>query len=132
MNATSKIRQSLLENYLCAQTANVVDVPVSKIDVQQPLSILGVDSLTAIELKNSIEVDLGITVPVVKLLCGPTIVHLATQMLDQLTEGCPRTPALLTRDPEQLLTKLDQLSDEEVDALLHEMSDPEEITEIDP
>ncbi|MEW6735066.1 MAG: amino acid adenylation domain-containing protein, partial [Acidobacteriota bacterium] len=77
-------RLALLENYLRQQAASALKISVSKLDLQQPLSRLGFDSLTAIELKNQIEIDLRITVPLMNLLQSPSITELAIQLLNQL------------------------------------------------
>jgi acyl carrier protein len=127
-------RHQLLQSYLSEQVARVLGLSASKLDVQQPLSNLGLDSLMAVELKNRIAVDLGVNVPMVKFLEGPSVSQAATQVLDQLTAeaSTPSVPLALAVTPRQgeqkngsinehLLANLDQLSDEEVDSLLTEM-----------
>ncbi len=52
--------------------------------MQQPVIKLGVDSLMAVELKNRIESDLGLTVPVTALLQGPSLAHLSARLVTQL------------------------------------------------
>ena len=78
-------RQRLLQSYLGEQVARVLGLSASRLDVQQPLSNLGLDSLMAVELKNRIAVDLGVNVPMVKFLQGPSVEQAAAQILDQLT-----------------------------------------------
>ena len=130
-------RHQLLQSYLSEQVARVLGLSASKLDVQQPLSNLGLDSLMAVELKNRIAVDLGVNVPMVKFLQGFSVAQAATQLLDQLrAEASTPSPALavMQRQEEQkngsidehLLANLDQLSDEEVDSLLTEMLAEEE------
>ena len=124
-------RHQLLQSYLSEQVARVLGLSASKLDVQQPLSNLGLDSLMAVELKNRIAVDLGVNVPMVKFLQGPSVEQAAAQLLDQLTAGVSDAPAALApavtqrngeqengRVNEHLLANLDQLSDEEVNSLL--------------
>jgi acyl transferase domain-containing protein/acyl carrier protein len=126
-------RHQLLQSYLSEQVARVLGLSASKLDLQQPLSNLGLDSLMAVELRNRIAVDLGVKVPVVKFLQGFSVDEAVTQVLDQLTaEGsnasAPLAPAVTQQkehidkgNAEQLLANLDQLSDEKVDSLLADM-----------
>ncbi|MFQ5794194.1 MAG: type I polyketide synthase [Candidatus Bipolaricaulia bacterium] len=124
-------RQQLLQPYLRDQVARVLGLSASKLDVQQPLNNLGLDSLMAVELKNRIEIDLGVVVPVVNFLQGFSIVQFTKQMLDQLTAvaSTPSAPLVGRGDAEQLLAQLDQLSDEEVDSLLSDVLAEEEVDE---
>lgn len=57
------------------------------LDINQPITRYGVDSLTAIELAQHIKAGLGIDVPWFSLLQGPGIAELAAQALAQLTLG---------------------------------------------
>jgi hypothetical protein len=96
----------------------------------------------AVELKNRIAVDLGVNMPMVKFLQGPSVEQAAVQLLDQLTaevsNGSPApAPVATQRHDEQqngninehLLAKLEQLSDEEVNSLLTDMLAKEEVGE---
>jgi myxalamid-type polyketide synthase MxaE and MxaD len=132
-------RHQLLQSYLSAQVARVLGLSAAKLDLQQPLSNLGIDSLMAVELKNRIAVDLKVNVPVVKFLQGFSIDQAVTQVLDQLTAGAnPSAPLAQVvaqreeekkdkRSPQQLLANLDQLSDEEVGSLLNDMLADEKV-----
>ena len=77
--------QPLLEFYLQDLVARGLGADPSKINPQQPLSTLGLDSLRVFELKNRIEVDLGVAVSVADFFEGWNIVRLATKILTQLT-----------------------------------------------
>jgi hypothetical protein len=123
-------RRQLLQSYLSEQVARVLGLSPSMLDVQQPLSHLGLDSLMAVELKNRIAADLNVNVPVVKFLQGFSVDHAVTQVLDQLEEESanPTTPLAAAmvhpaeqRNAQHLLANLDQLSDEQVGSLLGEM-----------
>ena len=126
-------RRQLLHSYLSEQVARVLGLSPSKLDVQQPLSLLGLDSLMAVELKNRIAVDLKVNVPVVNLLQGFSVDQAVTQVLDLLAAEIanPTTPLapagtrqkehLDQRNAERLLASLDQLSDEKVASLLTDM-----------
>ena len=128
-------RRQLLHSYLSEQVAWVLGVSPSKLDVQQPLSQLGLDSLMAVELKNRIAVDLKVNVPVVKFLQGFSVDQAVTQILDQLAAelATPLAPPVTQQNEridrgnaERLLANLDQLSDEKVHSLLTDMLADEE------
>jgi acyl carrier protein len=103
-------RKSVVEVYLCEKVAHVLRLPLSKIDVQQPLTALGLDSLMAIELKNRIELDLNVRIPIVTFLQGPSIAQFTLQLLEQLAEAPPSSPsepkAALVRGVDGLGTKV--------------------------
>jgi len=61
-----------------------------------------------------------VIVPVTQLLQGPSVNQLARLLLDQTTESISAQP-IESAQPDQLLTRLDQLSDAEVDSLLSEL-----------
>src|SRR5262249_44030985 len=77
-------RRELLEEYIAWQSAKVLRLPVEKLDIQQPLNNFGLDSLVAVELKNQVEADLGISIPIANLLQGVSIAQLITLVQEQL------------------------------------------------
>ena len=80
-------RESLLVAYLGAQTARVVGLSASglqRLDPGQPLQRLGLDSLMAVELKNRIEADLGVGLPLRSFLQGANLRQVCAQLLEQL------------------------------------------------
>ncbi|MEW6729942.1 MAG: SDR family NAD(P)-dependent oxidoreductase [Acidobacteriota bacterium] len=84
INADATERQQLLEQYLCDAGGRVLGLATSKLDVQQPLNRMGIDSLMAVELKNRIEADLAVEVPVLKFLEGASLAQLAAFLRDKL------------------------------------------------
>ncbi|HEX6385525.1 MAG TPA: SDR family NAD(P)-dependent oxidoreductase, partial [Anaerolineae bacterium] len=134
-----KERPQLAERFLREQIAKVLRSSPDKIDVHQPLTSLGIDSLMAVELKNRVETEMQIALPVTALLQGPTLAQLASVLLEQLTEQSPEPVAALAvgdrvavgdvageESEEEILARLDDLSDEEVDQLLQEMIETED------
>ncbi|GAB4196039.1 MAG: hypothetical protein Fur006_43060 [Coleofasciculaceae cyanobacterium] len=83
--ATLKERESLLESGLRELFARVLGFPATKIDPQQPLYSLGLDSLMAVELRNRIEASLGVVVPLEDFL-GFSVAQFVKQIL-LLIEG---------------------------------------------
>ncbi len=142
-------RQRLLSECIREQVAKVLLTSASKLDIEQPLTNLGFDSLMAVELSNRIENELGVELPTVKLIQGPSIVQVAMQVNEQLTETHssspkPRAPVVTsmevpkapnnglskgvqTIDSAELLTELERLSDAEVETLLNLISSEKEV-----
>lgn len=78
-------RLQLLRRYIGEQVARVLGMSVSKLNFEQPLNELGLDSLMAVELKARIESDIGVSVPAVELVQGPSVERLTGLFLERLT-----------------------------------------------
>jgi acyl carrier protein len=76
-------RPKLLVKYLQKQVGAVLGLDPSQVDVQQPLPRLGLDSLMAIELRNRVQVKLGLDIPMVQFLIGTNILRMAEALVDQ-------------------------------------------------
>ena len=103
---------------------------------------MGLDSLMAVELKNRIAVDLGVNLPMVTFLSGPSVEQAASQLILLLTSeafavsvplgsvnGHPRGQQGNGGIEEHLLESLDQYSDEELNSLLTDLLAKEEVSE---
>lgn len=84
LNADSAQRQQLLSDFLQKQTARILGMEPSQLNPDQPLDTMGLDSLMAMELKNSLESKLGVNLSVASLLQGPTISKLVSEALENL------------------------------------------------
>jgi acyl carrier protein len=115
--------------YLRERVAAVLRLSIDKVDIQEPLNNLGIDSLMAVELKKRIEVDLGVSIRIVYFLLGHNVVHLAEQINEQLSDAGEtlNDDQLELRSPEELLAAIDKLSDAEVDSLLASVIRNEEV-----
>jgi hypothetical protein len=66
-------RQALLETHFRGQVARVLRLDPAAIDPHQPVNTLGLDSLTILELKNTLEASLGVSLAVPRFLKGASI-----------------------------------------------------------
>jgi hypothetical protein len=80
----------------------------------------------AVELKNRIATDLGVNIPMVTFLSGPSVEQAATQLLQLLTSEAPAASVPIASAPP---ADVDQYSDEEVNALLADLLAKEEARE---
>ncbi|HAJ59522.1 MAG TPA: hypothetical protein DCP31_09835 [Cyanobacteria bacterium UBA8543] len=78
--AAPEERKSLLESGLRELFAKVLGFSTAKVDLQQPLYSLGLDSLMAVELRNRIEANLGVVVPLEDFL-GFSVAQFVTRVL---------------------------------------------------
>jgi amino acid adenylation domain-containing protein len=99
-------REATLAAYLRRAVARALRLAPERVDVALPLNRLGLDSLMAVELKNGIEANVGVTIPIVKFLQGPSVEQLAAHLAAALVErtesgpqGGPPDPGLPTIVP---------------------------------
>jgi NAD(P)-dependent dehydrogenase (short-subunit alcohol dehydrogenase family)/acyl carrier protein len=135
-------RAARLETTVAAIAGQVLGISATRLDVQQPLQEMGLDSLMAVEIKNRIQSQLGLTLSAVELLHGPSVVELAALLLGRLPAaggaggepadpgaGDLRADALDSAKAQDLLARIDQLSEEEVQQLLEQNLLLEEVAE---
>ena len=82
--ASDRQRQDIVADYLRRKVATVLKVEPAAIELERPLQELGLDSLTAFELKNRIEIELGVALPVGKFLQRPTIATIAPAVVEAI------------------------------------------------
>ncbi|OBI09722.1 beta-ketoacyl synthase [Mycolicibacter heraklionensis] len=134
--ADAQERRRLLETYLRDLVAGKLGLAPAGLDIQAPLNSLGVDSLITLELRIQVERELGIVVPVARLLDGPSVVSLSGWLSEQLAAAperiaaeeesaapdvAPETVGAASSQEMELLAQVTELSDEAVDALLAKM-----------
>jgi len=136
-------RPLLIESYLKDQVATVLGTSASRLESERPLSEMGLDSLMMVELRNRIERELGASLPTVELMRGPSISTLSQELLNRLagSDGASQRPLepeiqrsrsgeIDGQAAEELLQRIDQLSDQEVDALLGQLMDKGELSAV--
>jgi non-ribosomal peptide synthetase component F/NADPH:quinone reductase-like Zn-dependent oxidoreductase/acyl carrier protein len=95
-----------IRQYLAHELAGVIKVSPDQIGHQQPLTQFGIDSLMAIELKNNIERQLGVNIPIASLLQGPSINDLTSSILEQLEDETVETPKVKIKDKSSTQTEI--------------------------
>ncbi len=82
--AAPEAQGPMIQSFIAENMAAVCSIDADGIDLDTPLTSLGLDSLMAVELMNRIEGEIGLSVPMGKVLAGPSIRELADIMLDMM------------------------------------------------
>jgi len=77
-------RREILLVYLQGEVARLIGIATSQIDVQQPLTMMGVDSLMAAELRNLFQRQIEVDLPIEKLMEGLSIIQMVSFFNEQL------------------------------------------------
>jgi acyl transferase domain-containing protein/thioesterase domain-containing protein/acyl carrier protein len=80
-------RRSLVADYIRMELARIMGIEAASLEMNQPLSTFGLDSLLALELKNNLETRLDFTLPMAKLMEGPSIASLAEETARLIVAG---------------------------------------------
>ncbi|MHB8739399.1 MAG: AMP-binding protein, partial [Candidatus Dormibacteria bacterium] len=99
----------LTEEYLRRQVASALKVPTSRLESSSSLASLGIDSLSAAQLHNSIASDLAISIPMIRFLQDTTMSELVTELLTVGASGVSdssgtQLPVLLLGRPPRIET----------------------------
>ena len=135
-------RAALMSGYLAEELANVLGASAADMDTTISLSNLGLDSLMTVELKNRIEQETGVNLPIMEIMRGPSLDELSQLVVKQFdgptADGTDIGPAekiepsvmeeLDAATPEmqsaeELLARIDELSEEEIDAAMSQIQD---------
>ncbi|WP_342220860.1 SDR family NAD(P)-dependent oxidoreductase [Candidatus Fukatsuia endosymbiont of Tuberolachnus salignus] len=84
--------QHILVEHFTDTLARLLGTVVDKIDPGKSLSAMGIDSLNLAQLRNSIQQKLGINYSLMRLVKGPSIVELAEQIREELSDTTTETP----------------------------------------
>jgi len=92
-------RLDWLAGRLAELVVTALHLPSEKVDVHQPFSELGIDSLLAAELQANVGTNLGIQISALQLIKGGTIIGLARQLLEKMTVSYTETASENTSAP---------------------------------
>jgi acyl carrier protein len=97
--ATPDEREAALTVLLAEEIAKVLRIPAARLDLHEPLSRIGVDSLTAAELQIAIQSLFQIELSALELMRGVSVAQLARQILEKLNlPDAPATPPAAAAD----------------------------------
>ena len=127
--AAPTVRKSMIVDIVRRAAARVLRLPLLDVELHESLVQLGLDSLMAVELRNSLDVEVAVALPLASFLDGSSVQGVAVQLLgrlsDRLEAAAPEVVADDAIAPEQaaqLLNELPTLSDGEVHRLLARMT----------
>jgi acyl carrier protein len=86
LDADAEGRPALLEGYIRDHLAHAIGASPSRIDPDQSLLSLGLDSLIAVEVRNRINSDFGLNVPLAKIIQSASVRTLAGYLAERLAE----------------------------------------------
>jgi acyl carrier protein len=105
LEADARTLPPLLKTYLRDHFARAMGAPAARIDTEQSVLSLGLDSLIAVEVRNRINTDLGMNIPLAVFMQSASISALATYMMERMlgsdhgerskTENVPIAPEVV-------------------------------------
>jgi hypothetical protein len=113
-------RDRVLTSYLRGEIGAIVRVPAERVDERAPLAALGLDSLMGLELRDRIAADLAVNVPMATFVQAPSVLDLVEYLMTELAadEALGSGPLATPSVGGDLLARVDDLSDQEVESLL--------------
>ncbi|WP_198299656.1 non-ribosomal peptide synthetase [Tumebacillus avium] len=94
LGLTEDEAQAALTAYLSTKAAEALRCGAQEIDVEQPLTALGMDSIAAVELQHAVEEEFGVELALVELLEGLTVAGLSAEVLKKI-ESSQKPSALV-------------------------------------
>jgi len=99
--ASPEDRARLVQSYLHTEAARIMGFTPARLDSQAPLSSFGFDSLMAVQLKNRVEAGLGLVIPLIEFLQGPSVAELVPVLLGAAAENAGNPGTLATTEAEE-------------------------------
>ena len=91
--AATLTSQAEAEQYLRQVVAAVLGLSVADVQIRRTLKRQGLDSLMAVEVRTRVQRDLGLFLPIAKMLGGQSIADIAADILGQLAGSGDQVPA---------------------------------------
>jgi len=82
-------RMPIAERWLARAFARIARIDSRRLDPERPLTGFGLDSLVAVELKNAVEDEVGVALPIAGLLEGMSLREAALRIVDPAVAGTP-------------------------------------------
>ena len=83
-NADDKKQTSLLTDYFKNLISKIMGLEPEDLEIEVPLNMMGLDSLMAIELKNKVNIELGVDLNLVRYMEETNIINLADELKEQI------------------------------------------------
>jgi acyl transferase domain-containing protein/surfactin synthase thioesterase subunit len=83
----NQVTQMSITNYLKELIAKVAGFAIDKIDLEQPVNRLGLDSLLSIELQNQIESKFNVKISIKSIMQGATLSQIANQLFEEVSKN---------------------------------------------
>jgi acyl carrier protein len=121
---TDSEKQPLIVNFLISEIARILQMPEEKIPHNGTIQDLGIDSLMAMELATTIDMKLGINMPVMTLVDNTTLDSLAYKIVNMLSaDNAAGPPSGSVADMVSSLAKIhaEDIPTEELESITREI-----------
>ncbi len=85
-NITESERREMLVAYIQEQLAKAIGIEPSQIKIEQPFNYMGIDSLTAIKLRNKLRADLKVDISTVEFMADSNTVSLVKIITERIVD----------------------------------------------
>ena len=105
-------RRLRIETLVAEKIAQILRLPVDKLDVKQGFDQLGVDSLMSVEILAVLQMTFSVILTVTDVMVGASVTHIAHIIDERLKEGLPHSP---------VVANIDEMDEEALDTLLNQL-----------